>query len=146
MSVALKPVHSVNLECAEVSRRSYEVGLKSLAPGKKLKEVAEAMDVPLREAGCWHLTSLIHTLSPLVTAVPSAERSEQLPGIQNYKSLQIPADPLPGEDLIIKSGMVLELEPAACRGTHRISIGGTVIVTEDGVEELNKVPTEMRLV
>lgn len=146
MSVALKPVHPVNLECAEVARRSYVVGLKSLAPGKKLKDLADAMDVPLREAGCWHLTSLIHTLGPLVTAVPSAKRSEQLPGIQNYRSFQIPADPLPGKDLIIKSGMVCELEPAPCLGMHRISIGGTVIVTEYGVEELNKLPTEMRLV
>ena len=32
-------------------------------------------------------------------------------------------------------------EPNACIGTHRVNIGGTVIVTATGCEELNHIPT-----
>jgi Xaa-Pro aminopeptidase len=42
--------------------------------------------------------------------------------------------------------MVFELEPNACRGKYRVNIGGTVAVTEDGVEEFNKLPTELQIV
>ena len=41
--------------------------------------------------------------------------------------------------------MVFELEPNACKGKHRTNIGGTVIVRQDDVEELNVLPTEMRV-
>ncbi len=39
--------------------------------------------------------------------------------------------------------MVFELEPNAQRGKHRVNIGGTVVVTESGVEELNHLATNM---
>ena len=47
------------------------------------------------------------------------------------------------QDLIIEAGMVFELEPNAQRGKHRVNIGGTVVVTESGVKELNALPTHM---
>jgi len=42
--------------------------------------------------------------------------------------------------------MVFVLEPEAGRNRRRVKIGGALIVTQNGVEELNKVPTEMRVV
>ena len=41
--------------------------------------------------------------------------------------------------------MAFELEPNACRGKHRVNIGGTVIVQQDRVEELNPLAAEMRI-
>lgn len=143
MCVSLRPVHAVNQECAAVARRAYEVGLRELRPGKRFLEVAEAMEVPIAEAGCWHLTPLIHSINPLVWIGPTNVGIQQLPGIENYRGITRPY--YPTDDFTIKSGMVFELEPNACIGQHRVNIGGTVIVTEDGVEELNSISTEMRI-
>lgn len=49
-----------------------------------------------------------------------------------------------GGDLVLKPGMVFEMEPNACKGRHRVNIGGTVVVTEKGVEELNHLSMEMQ--
>jgi Xaa-Pro aminopeptidase len=42
---------------------------------------------------------------------------------------------------VLEPGMVFALEPNACIGNHRVNIGGTVIVTATGCEELNHIPT-----
>ena len=48
-------------------------------------------------------------------------------------------------DLVIKPGMIFELEPNAASERHRVSIGGTVVVTKDGVEELNHLSIQMQI-
>ncbi len=53
--------------------------------------------------------------------------------------------PIMGGDLIIQEGMVMELEPNACKGMNRVNIGGTVIVTKNGCEELNKLASKLRV-
>jgi Xaa-Pro aminopeptidase len=42
---------------------------------------------------------------------------------------------------VLQPGMVLAFEPNACIGHHRVNIGGTVIVTATGCEELNHIAT-----
>lgn len=143
MTVSLKPVHPINAECAEVARKSYDVGLKALRPGKTFQQVYDAMYEPIREAGCWHLTPLIHSLNPLGWVSATQVGIDQVPGFENRKG--VIGKPLMGGDLVIRAGMVFELEPNACKGKHRTNIGGTVIVHEDGVEELNNLATEMRV-
>ena len=144
MAVALKPVHPVNQECAGVARCSYEAGLKALRPGKRFAEVAEAMEAVVAEAGCWWLSPQIHSLSPYGWMGSMVVGIEQLPEIGKYKGVK--TIPLKGGDLVLKPGMLFELEPNACRGRHRVNIGGAVLVTEEGCEELNALPTEMRVV
>jgi hypothetical protein len=39
--------------------------------------------------------------------------------------------------------MVFAFEPNACIELHRVNLGGTVIVTESGGEELNRIPTRV---
>lgn len=143
MTVSLKPVHPINAEMAKVARKSYEAGLKALRPGKTFQQVYDAMYEPVREAGCWHLTPLIHSLNPLGWVSAAQVGIERVPGFENRKGVGSKA--LTGGDLVIRAGMVFELEPNACQGKHRTNIGGTVIVHEDGVEELNKLATEMRV-
>jgi Xaa-Pro aminopeptidase len=50
-----------------------------------------------------------------------------------------------GGDVIIQPGMCFAMETNACRGMRRVNIGGTVIVTEDGVEILNTLANEMQI-
>jgi Xaa-Pro dipeptidase len=147
MTVALKPVHSVNRQLAEVAHRSYEAGLRALRPGNTFREVAEAMEMPITEAGCWHQTPLIHSLNPLLGIVgPSSVGIEQVPGIENYGGVKQSTDWSRVSKLVLKPGMVFELEPNASLGKRKVNIGGPVLVTEDGVEELNKLATEMVVV
>jgi Xaa-Pro aminopeptidase len=44
---------------------------------------------------------------------------------------------------VLEPGMVFAFEPNACIGNHRVNIGGTVIVTSTGCEELNHIPTSV---
>jgi Xaa-Pro aminopeptidase len=143
MAVALKPIDPVNQRCADIARRSYEAGLKALRPGKSFKEVCDAMDRPLLEAGAWNLSPLIHTLMPLAWVGPQRFDPSQLPEMKKYKGVSTVE--MVG-DLMIKPGMIFELEPNASFGKNRVNIGGTVIVTKDGVEVLNTLPMEMRVV
>jgi Xaa-Pro dipeptidase len=136
MAIALQPVDEIHMECARLARRSYEVGLEVLRPGVTFQKVADEMETVIKEAGCWHITPMIHSLSPLawVGGVEASTKGEQGKGA--WKS----------QDLTIEAGMVFELEPNAQRGKHRVNIGGTVVVTETGVEELNALSTHMRVV
>jgi Xaa-Pro aminopeptidase len=144
MSIAIHPVDSLNKECATVARRSFEAGLNTLRPGKTFREVVEAMEEPLKEAGAWHLTPLIHNLNPLNWVSRMGVGMEKLPGIERYRWNGPLGDVRPDET--IQANTVWELEPNACLGKHRINIGGTVIVTTAGVESLNGLPTAMRIV
>ena len=143
MAVSLKPVNSINAECARVARNSYEAGLKAIRPGQTFQQVCDAMEEPIRAAECWHLTPLIHSLNPIAWTSATQVGIEQMPGHERYRDLR--GRPVVGGDLVIQAGMVFELEPNACKGKHRTNIGGTVIVRQDDVEELNVLPTEMRV-
>ena len=144
MAIAVGPLDPVNSECAAIARQSFEAGLKALCPGKTFGEVVEAMEEPLRQAGAWHLTPLIHSLNPLCFIGQTAVGMEKMPGSQRYKGLR--PTPIVGAELVIEEGTVWELEPNACFGKHRVNIGGTVIVTKCGAVSLNKLPTELRCV
>ena len=45
----------------------------------------------------------------------------------------------PIRQAVIEPGMVFAFEPNACWESHRVNIGGTVVVTEQGCEELNTI-------
>jgi Xaa-Pro aminopeptidase len=145
MSVHIEPVDPVHVECAAVARASYEAGLAALQPGINFKEVCDAMEEPLREAGCWHLTPLVHSLSPIAWVSGTGIGIEQAKGVESLGG-RIRSRNVSGTRLLIKPGMVFELEPNACKGKRRVNIGGTVIVTEKGVEELNILATRMQIV
>lgn len=143
MSIALRPVHPINQELAQIARRSYEIGLNALRPGKTFEEVAEAMEAPILEAGCWHLCPLIHSLSPQMCASRLQVGMTGLPGFEKYG--HIPEVPVRHGEVELKPGMLMELEPNPGRGRHRVVVGGTVLVTKNGAEELNKICTDMKV-
>jgi len=144
MSIHLKPANPTIQELAAIARKSYEAGLAALRPGNTFQQVCEAMAAPVLEAKCWHLTPLIHSLTPLGWTSGTGVGIDQASGLEMLKG-KVRSRGGKGGSLMIKPGMVFELEPNPCRGRHRVNIGGTVVVREGGVEELNKLPTEMRV-
>ncbi|MDP2643654.1 MAG: M24 family metallopeptidase [Desulfobacterales bacterium] len=143
MSVALEPLDPVNRKCADIARRSYVAGFKALCPGAAFGDVVHAMEEPLRQAGAWHLTPLVHSLNPLSWVSGTGVGIENMPGIEKYKG--IGPSPVIGADVKVQPSTVWVLEPNACLGRHRVNIGGTVVVTENGPESLNVLPNELRM-
>jgi hypothetical protein len=113
------------------------------------------MAEPIAEAGCWHLTPLIHSLNPLqLVSQRQVGMLENLPGIEGYDAERwekvvgyknTTAHPVIGGDVVIKPGMRFAFEPNASRGKYRINIGSSVVVTEHGAEELVPYTAEMRI-
>lgn len=145
MAIHLKPENPILKELATIARRSYEIGLTTIRPGVTFQEVYEAMLGPIVEAGCWHMTPLIHSMNPQGWTSTRNFGIEQSHGIdEKYKTMKV--IPMVKGNLVIKPNTIFEIEPNACRSKHRVNIGGTVIVTKDGAEELNKLPNQMWVV
>lgn len=142
MSVALDPVDADNRKCEAVAQRAYEAGLQAVKPGVTFAEVVRAMEAPIRDAGCWSKTPLLHTLSFGGTGFTSVNRA-QLEGTREGK---VESQAKPGirrGELVLQPGMGLELEPNACLNTHRVNIGTGVLVTASGCEALNELPSRV---
>jgi Xaa-Pro dipeptidase len=141
MSVALDPVADVILACQDAAEHAYAAGVRAVVPNATFADVVAAMEAPLRATGMWSKTPLAHTATFGATGFTPINR-EQLAGTPEAELERNPVGIRRG-DLILKPGMCLELEPNACRGTHRVNIGGMVAVTPHGAEELNVLPTRV---
>ena len=140
MSIAIEPVPTVLHELAAITRQSYEISLANARPGVSFTQLDEAMSVPARDRGCWTLTPLIHSVNPLVLVGRIGINIDNVPPALRHGSARV-IPPL--NDMVLEPGMVLALEPDACLDNHRVNIGGTIIISEDGCEELNQLPTRM---
>ena len=144
MSVAVQPVPSTHRQLAEVAREAYDRGLATLKPGITFGELNDAMFGPVKRERCWNLTPLVHSLGPLSLVSTIGHDIEQMPGLDRYRGIR--TVPCLGAETVIERGMIFAFEPNACRGNNRVNIGGTILVTEIGCEELNRLPNEMHVV
>ncbi|HLG72261.1 MAG TPA: M24 family metallopeptidase [Chloroflexota bacterium] len=139
MTVALDPVDEINQKCERVAREAYDVGLKTIRPGIKFSDLVSAMAEPLKVAGCWAYTPLLHSISPHFLMGRTAVNQENLDLGVRFVG--------PGgwraREATLVPGMVFAFEPNACIDRHRVNLGGTIIVTETGCEELNTIPTRV---
>lgn len=142
MSVALDPVDDDIRACERVARLSYEAGLKTVQPGVTFASIVHAMEEPLRQSGCWSKTPLLHTLTFGATGFTPLNREQLAGSREGWIESEVAAGIRRG-DLILQCGMGLELEPNACLGTKRVNIGGSVLVTPTGCEELNTLATRV---
>jgi Xaa-Pro dipeptidase len=139
MTVALDPLDETNRKCETVARASYEAGLRALRPGIEFAELVAAMAEPLRSAGCWSYTPLVHSVGPHFLAGRPRVNMEKVD-----LGVRFVGPPEPRErKAVMKPGMVLAFEPNACLDHHRVNLGGTVLVTDNGCEELNRIPTRV---
>jgi Xaa-Pro aminopeptidase len=132
------------LHLADVSRRAYEAGVAQIRPGVKFTSVWKAMREVILDGGCWAASPVTHSLSPVL-----------LVGEMNAGLMEANVDPrfkapafVPGyndEELVIEEGMVLAIEPCSALGYKKGLLGGAVIVTHDGSEELNSLTLHMQV-
>jgi Xaa-Pro aminopeptidase len=144
MSVALGPVDEDVQLCETAARQAYEAGLKTIRPGIPFADVFHAMESPIEKAGCWSKTPLAHTMNYGAWGFTAANR-DQLIGTRE-EALECGLGPealLLNIGMELKQGMAIELEPNACLGMKRVDIGGMVLVTANGAEELNKISTRV---
>jgi Xaa-Pro aminopeptidase len=139
MTVALDPLDETNLKCERVARASYDAGIKALKPGMTFADLLAAMEEPLKSAGCWGYTPLVHSLGPHFLAGRTAVNQEQAKLDVRF----VGPNGVRARQAVLQPGMVFAFEPNACIGQHRVNIGGTVIVTATGCEELNHIPTSV---
>jgi Xaa-Pro aminopeptidase len=142
MMIATGPVDPQWRELEDVARRCYDAGLEALRPGITFERLCDVMAGPLRQAGCWNLSPLVHGVSPaylLGTLHGGVEEffAAQYPWLHTLR---------PVTDAVLAEGMLFAFEPNACRGRTRVNIGGTVVVGRSGPEELNSLPCRMHVV
>ncbi len=139
MTVALDPLDDINLKCERVARASYDAGIKALKPGMTFADLVAAMEESLKSAGCWGYTPLVHSLGPHFLAGRTTVNQEQAKLDVRFAG----PSGIRARQAVLEPGMVFAFEPNACLGHHRVNIGGTVVVTATGCEELNHIPTSV---
>jgi Xaa-Pro aminopeptidase len=139
MTVALDPLDEENRKCERVARASYEAGVKALKPGMTFAELVAVMEEPLRSSGCWAYTPLVHSVGPHFLAGRTSVNQEQTELNVRF----VGPNAVRARAAVLEPGMVFAFEPNACLGHHRVNIGGTVIVSASGCEELNHIPTSV---
>jgi Xaa-Pro aminopeptidase len=137
MTVALDPLDDTNKKCEQVALASYAAGIKALKPGIAFADLLAAMEEPHKSAGCWGYTPLVHSVGPHFLAGRTMVNQDQVDLGIRYAG----ANAVRVRKAMIEPGMVFAFEPNACIGNHRVNIGGTVVVTATGCEELNHIPT-----
>lgn len=140
VAISVGPPSATTRILADAARAAYEAGLAALRPGVQFKAVNDAMWAELEKRQAWHLTPLLHGLSPLSWTGQVGTGIAQL-GLD--PRMRAKGRPLQDDGFVVEAGMVFELEPNACHGRYRVNIGGAVLVTESGVEELNSLPTRL---
>jgi Xaa-Pro aminopeptidase len=142
LAIAVGRVHPDTARAAEVARASYDAGVQAVRPGVRFEEVVAAMQEPLDEVHGWNLTPLVHSLNPLDVFSSCGLPTRHVPEVARYGP--VGGVPTIGGDLQLAPGMAFALEPNCVLGRRRVNIGGTVLVTESGAEELNNLPCELQ--
>lgn len=139
-AIAVGKVHSDFEDAATLARASYEAGVRMLKAGTVFSDVVEAMRAPMRQATCWQVHPLVHSLTPY-NMIGAGERIADLPEMARYaKVLPFPSM---GTDRVLEAGMVFSLEPNCGIGRRLVNLGGTVIVGESSGIELNSNSTRL---
>jgi Xaa-Pro aminopeptidase len=116
VAIAIGGPHPDIETAAVIACASYQAGLRAARVGNTFGDLAEAMLVPLKQAGAWHTRPLVRMLSA--------------PG---------PA----GGELPLAPGMCCALGPSAVVAGRAVSLGGTVLIGEDNPVELSPFTTRM---
>ncbi|MFH8250619.1 M24 family metallopeptidase [Microbacterium sp. B2969] len=127
-------------ELETVCRDSYEAGLAALRPGMRFSELAAIMEAPLASSRTWNTGPMVQTVPPIYNSATRLNPQVD-PALAGLPRLPLGV-PLDG-DFVIEPGHAFAFEPNALRDGQRVCIGGTVLLTEDGPEELNTIPNRL---
>lgn len=146
--VALKPVDDLHRKCSEIAQGVIESARRTLRPGVRFQEVADAVEAPLQGARAWHPGPMLHSMNPqILRTTHSADYStgklgQTVGGSSSTSYFKM----VRGADIVLKKNMVFEVEPCVCLGDHRVLLGGTAVVEENGPRFLNSLAFEMQVV
>ncbi|WP_405802776.1 M24 family metallopeptidase [Streptomyces sp. NBC_01187] len=135
VTIALGEVHEDLTRAASVARAAYDAGLRALRPGRKFGEIVEEMRKSVETADGWVFGPAIHGLNPMIGLSGFPGDISGRPGAEVYPS--VPDKTTMLGDMLLEPGMSFAFEPNYAFGRHLAYLGGTVIVGEDGVIELN---------
>lgn len=131
-------------ELEEVCIESYEAGMAALRPGIRFAELAAIMDEPLKRSRTWNTGPMVQTVAPVI--YNSATRID--PGVDPALAHlpKLPSGVALDGDFEITEGVAFAFEPNALRDGKRVCIGGTVMLTSRGIEELNTIANRLVVV
>ena len=102
------------------------------------------MQEPVLEAGCWHINPLIHSLAPLNAwggmMNGLADQTEIEGPLRELVTTQVMGD------FELRPGTLFAVEPSVAKGFERVTVGTTVLVTENSYEELNQIGAHLVVV
>lgn len=130
-------------ELEQVCVDSYQAGLAALKPGMRFSELAAIMEEPLARSKTWNTGPMVQTVSPIYN---SATRLN--PGVDPALSVlpELPRGVALDGDFVIQEGHAFAFEPNALRDGQRVCVGGTVLLTANGAEELNDIPNRINVI
>jgi Xaa-Pro dipeptidase len=128
----------------EVCAQAYQDGLDVLArPGATFDELADAMMQPMVQNGFWNTGPQVHGVGP---CWPNSATHVNTASDPIFDGLVLPPVKPQDGDIELAPGMAFAFEPNAIHQHRRICIGGTVMLTEDGIEELNQLAKTVQVV
>ena len=145
LAIAVGKVDPLVEKCAAVAREGYVAGLAVCRPGATFGQVSDAMVKPVNDVGGWFLTPQVHSINPItVMSSRAAFGVEHMTNYDRYPKIEM--RPEQDRDGVIEAGMSFAFEVNCHLEDRRVNIGGTVIVTEGGSEELNTLANHMQRV
>ena len=135
VTIAVGDVHDDFHRAAQVARDCYDAGLATLHAGRTFGEVAEAMLAPVEDAGGWVRGPQIHGLNPFGAFCRFPANFGFLDGADRYPKVVGMSTTL--ADVELQPGMTFAFEPSCVFGRRPVTVGGVVIVGDDGPIELN---------
>ncbi|MDT0678523.1 M24 family metallopeptidase [Autumnicola musiva] len=134
-ALAIGDVDEERERAANVARDCYEKGLKIIKPETKFGEVAEALLAPLEDAGGWVRGPQIHGINPAIHIGRIPENYIQIPEMEKYPDIHEVPTLMPDMELL--PGMSFVFEPSCAFGRNLVTVGGTILIDENGAVELN---------
>lgn len=130
-------------ELEQVCVDSYQAGLAALRPGMRFSELAAIMEEPLQRSRTWNTGPMVQTVSPIYNSATRLH-PEVDPALAHLDRL--PSGVALDGDFVIQEGHAFAFEPNALRDGQRVCVGGTVLLTASGPEELNSIPNRLNVV
>lgn len=122
------PMTDETRKLADVAHELMALGAEKLRAGTTFGDVIEPMEKLVADAGYWHMFPMIHGLLPMTLVGPTYIAGPDKPG-----------GPCLGAHVEVKEGMAFSFEPAAISGKFaQARVGGTAVVTADGLNMINK--------
>lgn len=130
MSICVGEMADDQKRLEQICIQAHDDGLEVLRrKDPTLGDIVNAMEAPVKAAGAWSLTPMVHPVNPVWYGGNVALGIEEhLPGSENYKNVR--GMPMRHPDLVLRPGMTFAVQPNAQFGNRRVNLGGAVVMTD----------------